>query len=800
MLKNRYSPTLRHALILAIGGTVFPLSLPAGAQALEEVIVTAQRREQSLQDIPLSITALSGDALDVRLIYDLVDLQFSVPNLLTDGQTIAIRGIGQNSNASTAEGGIGFHINDVYVNSPLINSTEYFDVERVEVLRGPQGTLYGRNTTAGVINIRTVKPHDDFGGFFSATAGNYESLKFKGAINFPLGDRVRQRFAGSYLSRAGYNENIYTGNDIDGRDNYEVRSSTAFDFTDRLSADLVVSYLREDSDRASRTKGTCTKDAVTGCSALSAGFETPDVSRSIFQTINLLFLGGSVLPPGDYFADAYNPPEYRTVNVDQEPTHEAEQLGVSLEFNYEAGDYRFTSLTGYYDTEVDNFADFDRFATDVRTLQPITYRANGKDYVTTDVIHSGRRDVAAAEQFSQEFRVASDFDGWFNFLAGVFYFDEEGSSAVSFTHPTIAAAQQRLGLPLDFEMYNIETDPVTTESIALFGEGYFAVSDHTRLTLGVRYTDDEKSGRTRAQFLTLVEPDWVQNESDWQEFTGKITLEHDIGESSNIFASIARGYKAGGLNAAAPKGFEVFDPEYVDALELGSKNLFNDGRIQANFGVFYYDYAGMQLAQLTETATVTVNGDSTVMGAEAEFVFAPSEAWLFDLNLAWLDLEINNFESADDGDPDGIAPGTIAALDENGDIKYTARGLLIKDLDGNVLRNAPEFSVKVGMEYRRTLFADYDLSARADYFWQDDYYANEFNKPSDKLAGWEQLDLQATLQPLNAGWYVRTFVKNALDNDDVIRLDQQGPTVGRFRSATVLEPRTYGIEFGMLFE
>jgi len=799
-------PTVRNlralpgAIAVASASVFTPMSLPSFAQGLEEVIVTAQRREESLQDVPMSISAFSGDALNAKLIDDLIDLQFSVPNLLADGLTIAIRGVGQNSNAGTAEGGLGYHVNDVYVNSPLMNSTEYYDIERVEVLRGPQGTLYGRNTTAGVINIHTKAPHDEFGGFFSATAGDYETVKLKGAVNIPINDALRQRFAGLYLTRDGYNKNIYTGNSIDGRDSYELRSSTSYDFTDNLTADLVISYLSEDSDRAGKTKGVCTKNADTGCSPLSAGFETPDVSKSIFQTINQVFLGGSVLAPGDYFANAYNPADYRKINADQEPKYDAEQFGVSLEFNYHRGEYQYTSLTGYYDTDQEIFDDFDRFATDVRLLRPVTYRANAKEFVTTDVIQSGRRDKSSAQQFTQEFRVASDYDGAFNFLLGVFYFDEKRKGQALITHPTLAAAQQTLGLPEDFEFFNIESDPIKTESYAIFGETYYDISEMTRLTTGLRYTDDKKSIRTRQQFLTFTNPDWVEAKNDWQETTGKATLEHTLNDTSMVYASIARGYKAGGINPGGPAGGESFDPEYINAFEVGSKNTFLDGTLQANFSAFYYDYKDMQLAQVSETSAITTNGDATVKGAEAEFSFAPSAAWLFDLNLAWLDLSIDDFQSADEGDPNGIAPGTTPALDENGDIRYTPAGLLVKDLDGNVLRNAPEYSVNFGAAYTYDISASYEITARADYFWQDDYYANEFNKPSDQLDAWEQVDMQLVLRALDSNWQVRAFVKNATDNEDVTRMNQDGPLVGRFRSATVLEPRTYGVEFTMSFE
>ncbi len=604
-----------------------------------------------------------------------------------------------------------------------------------------------------------------------------------------------------YLSRDGYTDNKYTGNDIDGRDQYELRSSTSFDFTDNLSADLVLSYVNEDSDKSFRTKGVCTKDATYGCSPLSVGTETPDVSSSIFQTINLLVLGGTLFTPfTDYFADSENPSSFRDVVMDMDPTYETEQFGASLEFNYEWGDYRFTSLTGYYDTDADLAWDYDQFQTDFRLNYPVTFRANGKDFITTDQMVSGRRQLSEREQFTQEFRIASSYDGAFNFLLGAFYFDEEASSETRITHPALAEGARVLGLPSLYEMYRVESDPVKTESLALFGEGYWDINDQTRLTVGLRYTDDEKEARSRLILLNFAPEGWAEGKDDWQEVTGKATLEYSINEDSMVYASYARGYKAGGLNPGGPSGGEIFDPEFINSFELGTKNMFLEGRLQANLGAFYYDYEDMQIGQINETTTTTVNGDATVMGIESEFVFAPTEALRFDLGLAWLDFEIDDFQSADQGDPDGIAPGTTPALDENGDPRFTDDGLLIKDLDGNKVRNAPEYSVNLGAQYDFALASGYSLTARADYFWQDDFYANEFNKPSDEFDGWEQLDLQLTLRPAEENWHVMAFVKNALDNDDVTRMNQEGPEVGLFRNATVLEPRTYGVEVRLSFE
>jgi len=809
MIKSTSRRRITTAVALSAAGIAVSLPATSLAQQLEEVVVTAQKREQSLQDVSMSLSAFTGDALDVRAIEDMADLQFSVPNLLDDGARIAIRGIGNNAISSTAEGGLGYHFNGVYVNRPQTRSSDYFDIERVEVLRGPQGTLYGRNTTAGVINIISKKPTEELGGDLSLILGNYDTVKARGAINIPLTDNVRQRFAGSYNKRDGYNENIYNGNDVDGRDSYELRSSTAFDFGDNTTADLVISYLKEDSDRANQTKGTCTKDATHGCSALTAGFESPDVSGSLWQLLNGGRLDYALFPAGDYFADTVNPSDYRKVNMDQDPTYEVEQLGISLEIKHTVGDYTLTSLTGYYDTESDIFADFDRFVPSVPLNFPVTYKADGKKVETTTVIKSGRRDLVDADQFTQEFQISSEYDGSFNFLLGAFYYTEENVASAQFTHPTLAFLQQN-GFPdhPNLESYVIETDPGETDSLALFGEGYFDLTEQTRLTVGLRYTDDEKSIRTRASLLA-PDKEWDEAKADWQETTGKATIEHFFNDDSMLYATIARGYKAGGLNpggAGEAAGGEEFEPEYINQFEIGTKNTFMDGRLRANLSAFFYDYEDMQIGTVVAASGYTANADAEVLGAEAEFIFMATDALSIDLNLAWLDTEIQEFVTADLGDPDAIAPGSVPALDENGDTIHTPpspfepNGSVVKDLEGNSLRNAPENSVALGVQYAADIFDNYQLTARLDHFWQDEYYAFEANKPSDVIDSWEQTNFQLVLEPAAGDWMVKAYVKNLSDNDDVIRRGQDGPEAGRFRSVTVLEPRTYGIELRMFFE
>lgn len=759
---------------------------------LEEIIVTAQKRAQSLQDVPFAVSAFGSKDLEVRTIENISDLQFSIPNFVSDSVRLTLRGVGNNAISSTSESGLGYHVNGVYLNSPIARSTEYFDIERIEVLRGPQGTLYGRNTTAGVVNIISRRPTENFGGYVNAEVGTFDSLRLSGAVNIPIGDNLRQRVSGYYFQRDGYTRNLFTGNRIDGRDSYAFRSATQLDIGENTVIDLTIDYLNEDSDRQSETKGTCTKDATFGCSALSAGFETPDVSASIWQNIN--FAG--VLPAGDYFADAINPADFRIANVDQEPSFEVEDLLISLEINHDFENMTLTLLSGYHDTSRRVFQDFDRFATDVRLNFPVTYRADFVNFITTDEIKSGRLDTGVSEQFSQEIRLASDFEGRFNFLLGGYYFTYEGSFSAQFSHPVLALDQQILNLPEELEFFTIESNPIESDSIAFFGEGYYDLNEKTRLTVGLRHTWDDKAIGTRTKFLSL--PDFTQASADWSVTTGKVSIDYRVDENSLLYATVSRGYKAGGLNPGGPAGGETFDPEYLNTIELGSKSEFADGRIRANFNAFYYDYEGLQIGSVRDTSVVTTNADADIKGAELELTFTPVPKLFIDLSVAYLDVTLDDILSVDEGDPSAIAPGSVVALDENGD-PLTVNGNIVKNLAGNTLRNAPNWSVKAGADYAFDIDGGYSLLTRVDYLWQDTYFANEYNKPSDVINSWSQADASMTLSKEEARWQLRAFVKNIFNNDDVIRRGQDGPLVGRFRSVTVLEPRTFGVELRVTF-
>lgn len=768
----------------------------ADTDTAQEIIVTAQKREQSLQSVPIAVSAFTDKSLQDRRIDNAINLGFSVPNLTVTDSGATLRGVGNLAISTTSDSGLGYHVNGVPITLPA-TELEYFDLARIEVLRGPQGTLYGRNTTAGVINIITQKATNRFEGYVQGTYGNYNNVKLNGAINIPLGPVLSERIAGIYLRRDGYTTNLFNGHKIDGREFFSVRSSTHLDAGD-TTGDLIVNYFHEKDNRAYISKAICTKDPVTGCSGTSAGFGTPDARTTIFSLIgNALGL----IPRGvDYFANSINPTNVRQVSQDVDPTYYVREWNASLEINHDFGDLKLTSLSGYQEITRDIFNDFDRFSTTVTLPVPVTYDLYGNGTtVTSNQIQSGRRDFNKAREYYTELRLASSFKGPFNFLVGANYIDYNTYYLLHITSPLLAILAQVKGLPAQLQDYEIETKPTTAKSYGIFGEAYYNLNDATKLTLGLRYSHDKKHIVTRQTFQFDNPPIPPYTIGDFQKgaVTGRLVLDHKFGTNVLGYVSLSRGYKAGGIN---PGGATVpsFKPEYLNAAEVGLKSRTADGVLTFNATGFYYDYKDLQIGQVGVTSANTVNTNATIYGLELETIIRPNHDFQIDANASYLQTRISNFQSADQGDPLALSPGTVIVRDASGNAVKASDGSIIKNLDGNQLPFSPHWKFSVGMQ-NAFHAGKMVITPRGDLYFQGNYYGSEFNKVSDRLKGYTQVDLKLMIAPESGPWQLRAYVKNLLDSNDIVRLTQEGPLVGRFRDIFPLEPRTYGLELTYRF-
>lgn len=769
---------------------------------IEVIEVSAEKRVSTLQETPIAISAFNAGDIARQNIEEANDIQFAIPNaLFTDQGTFNIRGVGNNARSATSESGTGVHLNGVYLTAPSA-SNEFYDLQTIEVLRGPQGTLYGRNTTAGVVNIITRRPDEEWGGNISLELSNFDSVRALGALNFPITESVLHRFAFNYVKRDGFTENIATGNDIDGRDQFSIRSTTTFDISDNMNGMFFAQYFEEDSTRSNRRGVRCTPDPILGCSSESAGFEFVD---SNYIDGNLLtVLAGAGIPVAQFVREDFyntnpdgtrkvNPSDPRQVNLDNEPIAKADDLVVSLELNYEVDSGTFTSVTAFHDRSTGGQRDFDNANGSNAFLVPVSYVFNDDIILqNTQNFEPVQVQDTSSEQWSQEFRFVSSLNTPLNYTAGVYWVNYEVDGRVATFFPYLSIIGTALGLPTEFHDFDTRTPKAETTSWALFGEVYYDISDALKLTVGLRYSDEEKSQVTQTvtplSFLNpAFDPTAFESlENDWQETTGKIGLSYQtktaFTDETLFFGNLSRGYKAGGLNPGGTVQ-RSFDAEYINAIELGTKNTFLDRKFQANATLFYYDYDGLQLSALEQTGTgaaITANTDAKVSGAELEFVAAPAAGWLMNLNYSLLDSEI----TGDFPTPDGSLSSLAGPV----------------DVRGNALPYAPDRSLQFGIQYSHEVSSNWEMTWRAQTYWQDDFFARVYNTTTDRLDSWSQTDFNVSLQDFEGKWKIEAFVKNVEDEASLTGLTVESSLAGRFRLPAILDPRQYGIRIHYNFD
>ncbi|MBZ6377114.1 hypothetical protein B5C34_06560 [Pacificimonas flava] len=726
------------------------------------IVVTAQRRAESLQDVPVAVSAFSDESLADQQLDNALDLQQALPSTTFTkgnftGANITIRGIGSPVVSTSSDPGVAVHFNDMPIVAPRLFETEFYDLERLEVLRGPQGTLFGRNATGGVINLITAKPSFDFEAAGEFEYGNFDSVQAKGMVNVPLGDIAAVRLAGLYLNRDGFTENLFTGNDIDGRDNYSVRGSFLVEPSDRARLFLTAQYYEEDSNRSRIQKQLCASDptGILGCRPDRLGFDSINGDSTLATILTspelLRVLGADALAPfalgsvygddGQAFSNSVNPRDLREVKVDFEPTYDSDELIIQGEFSYEFDRAVFTLNGGYVDNQVVSRTDYNLSVTDdvvgssagLLTLQGAAAAGSplAQGFLATPLFQDGLICVsdpgpanvgfiggdvercaantteydesrASNEQWVIEGRIATDFDGPFNFLLGGIYLEQESNNGNYYVVATgldygslLLGTAQNLaaGDPLGTggvaalatPFFNNETNFYKLESYGIFGEVYVDVSDDLSLTGGLRYSNDKKFQRGRSPLATALVPIGIQDANDalltvdndpgaagvqpfaelgetFDAFTGRVVVDWNpfttFSDDTLVYASYSRGYKAGGINPpfnpeTFPEANATFDSEQINAFEIGTKNVFGGGRFVLNLTGFYYDYSDLQISRIIARTSFNDNADASVYGIELESIINPVDALTINLTGSWLKTEIKDLLLPDPRDPSG---------------------------------------------------------------------------------------------------------------------------------------------------
>jgi outer membrane receptor protein involved in Fe transport len=692
--------------------------------ASDDIIVTAQRREESLQDVPIAVSAFSEKALTAQRMDGGPELVRGIPNVNFSkgyfaGFNFQIRGVGTQLGTAGGDAGVGLHINNVPLTTSRFFEAEFFDVQRVEILRGPQGTLFGRNATGGVVNVVTAKPIGQFEGSLTGEIATYDTVRAKGMINVPLaGDRLALRVAGAYLKRSGFGINSFTGNNVNGRDLWSARATLLAKPVDGMEISLMWQHFEEHDDRALTGGMICRKDngpasvggtAVTnplvrgylsqGCSDLSIYAPDSNQAPHSLGTLWGHIAQNTGLANGDFFAGKLLSTNLYDVDSTRDPAYDAKNdifvLNIGMQIT---PTLKITTISSYYDDSLFSDRDFQGAVPNI-PFNPTPLAPGG---VVSDPqignfnrFASISRLTQESKQYTQEVRLDSSFDGRFNFSLGGIYlnFDTVLQNYVftnTFTHfaqflNTNVFAQPNCAITStsciyidpnpnpsypgnnNGHSYFVSTSPFKLDSQAIFGEAYLQVADRLKLTLGGRYTIDTKSQVILP--VRLLTPGSGQQPGAIpvvrivnKEPTGRVAIDWkpDLGftDETLIYGVASRGYKAGGLNP--PASFVLkppYAPEFINAFELGTKNTLFNGAMTINLTGFHYDYKDYQVTEIRNRTQEIQNIDAKVKGLELETTLEPARGLVFNAAIGYLDSKITKGAFVD--------PANFTARDPN---------------------------------------------------------------------------------------------------------------------------------------
>jgi iron complex outermembrane receptor protein len=734
-----------------------PLAQTSGSDAtvLEEVLVTARKRNESLQEVPIAISAFTGDMIEKAGIDNIADISNRTPgfqlDMANEGEPeLFMRGIGSDFESAGGNNAIGVYVDEVYLSRGVGAISDLFDLARVEVLRGPQGTLYGKNVVGGAVNFITNKPTDETDAKVLATLGTYSQADLQGFFNGQLTDNVDGRIAYSYRSRDGYANNRFTGNDVQDLDAYSLRGSLLWTPTDNVDVHLIADTYRREG------------------TASWIESETVDPRDDPFVTKER---------SGD------NPVDGR---------EDIDTNGLTLKINWEMGIGTLTSVTAYRDAQFDFQQNTCGMAFDPALVTyedgdfgPSISNPTGEGSDLPGCALFDQRVDEESDQWSQELRLASNGEGRFNWLVGGFYMEE-----------TVDRDESQPFL-FDFGFWFEGTynsfQSSETESTAVFGTVDYDITDKLNLEVGMRYSRDDRdffvmnSGTPLNCCGAFLDedgnPDYsiqsisVADDETWSEPTGNVSLKYNTDNGLNFYGTYSEGYKSGGWDAAnadRPSAVKAYDPEFATNYEIGAKTQFWDDRVRLNVSVFFTEYDDLQTQQLVgedPPDLVTQNaGDVEAQGVEIEFTILPFEGLTLSGSYGYLDSEIKS-----DLCPEGETGVECASLPEN--------------QKGNATRRSPENMFNLSAIYAWEFANGMGADARVEYSYTDEY---NFNNDAGELSLNDDFDLwdaSVSLYSENRAWELKAWGKNL--TDETYRAGWGG--FGPWAFNNYAAPRTAGV-------
>ncbi|MFT5483881.1 MAG: iron complex outermembrane receptor protein [Halieaceae bacterium] len=701
-------------------------------RVFEEVIVTAEKRSESLQDLSQAVTALTARDLDNREITSFVDLSAIAPGVniaKNEGfkTVITIRGVGNEANQNAiANPSVSYHLDGIYVASPYALQTDFMDLERIEVLRGPQGTLFGQNSTGGAINVITRPPStDEFYGTADITVGNYDLVRARAALNIPLSDNLAVGLSLQTNEHEGFTKNIVNGQDLDDADRTSGRVRVMWEPVDDLRINLTAQWFEEDVNGAAQ-KG--------------------------------------ILDPT---------PNARKLAQDSLSSYDLKSELYSLIVEWDLDDFSIKTLTSYQDDDIAVIRDNDR--NDLASLPPFALLPSYFEPETN-----------RQKSFTQEINLisAEPLFGKLDWVVGVFYLDTEVDITI----------REKLDFGFDgtFDPFTeeevrafgfvdagfISDAKPERDSTSLYGQVTYSFTDTTRLIAGLRYTEDEVYSEV-TNFFGREGTEIIEIESD--ETTGRLALEHDFNDSTMGYVSYTRGFKPGGSNLTFGRETDiapivvlpVFEQETVNAYEVGLKTDLADGRIRVNGAAFFYDYENLQY-QATDPEVfqggVGNIPESEIYGAELEFAAFISDSLVLDARMAWLSTEITSDHlSLDNVESEGATNALLAQGSPlfGPDIQI-ARAEQIVNVGGNDLAKTPGFTSNLSLTYDTEVGAWGEFTGTLSYTYRGDFKHRIFNNPkTDNVDSYDVVDLVLRLSPMDGPWRVELIGRNLTDEDGI---------------------------------
>jgi iron complex outermembrane receptor protein len=731
----------------------------AAASGLEEVVVSARRREENVQDVPISIVALSAESLELRGVQQLSDLGLHVPNIVLMGGGAT----GEASGNFHMRGipGIATYVDGVWQSTDSgLMTMNVVEVERVEVLRGPQGTLFGKNSTGGAIQYVTKLPGQELGAKIELTTGEYDRRDVVASVDVPLADNLFAKFTGAQLYRDGFITSRTTGRKFGDIDDRLFRS----DFLWTPSEDVTFHFIAETSE-LDRNGSARTLEEIRLTNARPRAFNSAG-----YQFDNISHVSGT---PGGRVG------EWETMSDVENDGYVSDLLRVTIDGEWQLNDnIVLKTITGYRDIEDRVYTDWD--AAEITLIEDDRWRAN--------------------DQLTQEFQIQHTINDRVSYVAGIYYWNEYSATRTfrwTFTEfrtgqlsqAAVVAAQPGFTFtPGNSDNY-VGAD---TSGQAIFGEANIALSDRLDLSVGVRVNNEDTENYsitpTGVALPALPDTDPVGDVfagnkttvgvADFDSTTPRVSITYDWRDNLMVYASYAEGFGAGGINVNPVLGVVPYGPEELANYEIGLRSDWWGGRLRINATAFDSDWEGIQLSQappdpnnpgLSIPNPIIVNAArADASGLEIETRWSIGDAWDFDASMAFLDTAYTN-------------PGDATQVQLNTTFAY-----------------APERSYSVGAQYTANLANAGRLVARVDYGWMDDYQRSREIRFQATQEAFGLTSARLMYEPSTRNWRVSVFGTN-LGNEKYLN---SGMVSGAFSvdAATVGRPREVGASLQVFFD